>query len=214
MSVIENSFPSRLETSHTAQIVLLALIGSVLLAAGAIFLSKDAGFGWRDAADMTFRFSVLLFVAGMVVEPLARLAPGMRAIGRERGSLFLAFAMVSVVSLLCVLAPSYLGIDQMTAPTFFYTGLTAAILIVMLFSAHPATIRYLGAPAWRTMQRIATTYFWLVFALIGIDHIVGPHRPDRWYGISLLLLTGALLIRFIDAFAARMRRLPSATIGR
>jgi len=219
MSVIENSLPShgdlRLETSHTGQIVLLALTGSVLLAAGMIYRDTDIGFGWRDAAEMTFRFSVLLFVAGMVVEPLARLFPAapMRAIGRERGSLILAFAMTSVISLLCVLVPPYLGIDRMTAPTVFYTGLTAAILIVMLFSAHPATIRLLGAPAWRTMQRIATSYFWLVFVLIGIDHIVGPHRPNSWYGLSLLLLTGTLLIRFVDAFAVRMRRLPSATIG-
>lgn len=216
MAMIDNTLVAprkvRVETTHTGQIVLVALLGSVLLAAGAMFLGQGAG--WRDAAEMTFRLSVLLFVAAMVVEPLARLIPAMpmRAIARERGSLILAFAMAAIVSLACILAPAYLGVEKMSAPTIFYTGLTAAILIVMLFSAHPATIRFLGAPAWRTMQRIATAYFWLVFTLTGIDHIVGPHRPDAWYGLSLLLLTGALMIRFIDAFAVKMRRMPAATI--
>jgi hypothetical protein len=34
---------------------------------------------------------------------------------------------------------------------------------------------------------------------------VGPHIPDAWPGFSLLLLTGAFLLRFADAFIARLR---------
>ncbi len=75
-------------------------------------------------------------------------------------------------------------------PSVAYCILTASILAVMLFSAHPGTRRFLGGPAWRAMQRIATSYFWLVFALTGIGRLIGPHRPDYWHGFALLLLVG------------------------
>ena len=55
------------------------------------------------------------------------------------------------------------------------------------------------------MQRVATAYFWLAFTLAGIGHLVGPHRTDNWHGVSLMLLVGALLIRFADTFVAHWR---------
>ena len=63
----------------------------------------------------------------------------------------------------------------------------------------------LGAPVWRALQRIATSYFWMVFVITGIEHLYGPHRPDDWYGFSLLTLTAALLIRFADSFVQHRR---------
>jgi len=87
-----------------------------------------------------------------------------------------------------------------------YCVLTAMILVVMSFSAHPAMERRLGAPASRALQRIATSYFWLVFIVTGLEHLVGPHRPDVWYGFSLLLLVGVLLLRFADSFVAHWRQ--------
>ncbi len=211
MVALDNTYDSpgavRADTARTVLIVLFALLGSALLAAGALIVDRAGGFGWRLAAETVSRFSLVLFVAAMVVEPLARIFPAvpLRAIARERAGLVLAFAMAAIVSLVCVAAPSYLGGDRMSVPAVFYSAITAAILVVMLFSAHPATKRFLGAPAWRTLQRIATSYFWLVFVLTGLDHLVGPHRPDAWFGASLLILTGAVLIRFADALVFKLR---------
>ncbi len=195
------------ETAHTGQIVLFAFLGAALLAAASVVLNANDGNGWRVAAEMAGRFSLLLFVAALIVEPLARLIPTklLQAVGRERGNLTLGFAAASAVALACVAAPSNLGGEAMSAPAMAYCALTALILVVMLFSGHPATIRYLGAPAWRALQRIATSYFWLVFTLAGLEHLVGPHLPDSWYGFSLLLLTAALLLRFADSFVAHWR---------
>ncbi len=158
---------------------------------------------------MVSRFSLLLFVAAMMVEPLSRIFPNqvMRAAAQERGSLILAFVVVSIVSLACELVPSELGTATMALQSFAYAMLTAGILIVMLFSAHPATRKILGAPAWRTMQRIATTYFWLVFTVTALDHVSRPNVTDHWWGISLLLLITAVLVRFTDALLFRLRGL-------
>jgi hypothetical protein len=158
-----------------------------------------------QAFQTVSRFSLLLFVAAMLVEPLGRLIPAMQSLGRERASLTLAFAAASGVSLACLAAPEMLSGVAMTLPAAAYCMFTALILVVMLLSAHPATIRYLGAPAWRALHRVATSYFWIAFALTGIDHLYGPHRQDDWYGFSLLLLTGALLIRFANSFLQHRR---------
>ncbi len=196
----------RTATGHSGQIVLFALLGSVLLAV--VSQAYDAaGDGWSLAAQMVSRFALLLFAAAMSVEPLARLIPAgaMRALGRERASLTLAFACAQAVSLLCVAMPSQFARQAMSAPAVAYCALTGMILAVMVASSHPAAAAGLGAPVSRALQRVATSYFWLVFVVTGLDHIVGPHRPDSWYGFSLLLLTGTLLLRFADSFVAHWR---------
>jgi hypothetical protein len=48
--------------------------------------------------------------------------------------------------------------------------------------------------------------FWLAYALTGLEHISGPHRPDGFYGVSILLMIAALLLRFADDFAANIFR--------
>ncbi|MEI9991277.1 MAG: hypothetical protein WDM86_14675 [Rhizomicrobium sp.] len=198
----------RSDTPHTGQVVLFAVLISALIAAASLTLGARNGYGWSLAAEMVARFSLLLFVAAMTVEPVARLIPSRatRAAARERGSLILGFVAASVLSLVCIVAPSRLGGEAMTTPAIAYSLLTGAILVVMLFSGHPATIRFLGAPAWRSLQRIATVYFWLAFALTGMSHLIGPHRPDDWHGLSLLLLVAALLVRFADTFVAHLRQ--------
>jgi len=194
-------------TAHTGQIVLFSVLISALVAAAALTVGATDGSGWALAAEMVSRLSLLIFVAAMMVEPVARLIPSRatRAAARERHSLILGFAAAAAMSLICTVAPSRLGGEPLTVPTIAYCVLTAGILVVMLFSGHPATMRFLGAPAWRSLQRISTAYFWLAFALTGVSHLIGPHRPDSWHGFSLLLLVSALLIRFADTFFLHLR---------
>ncbi len=194
-------------TTHTGQIVLFSILISALVAAAALTVGASEGTGWPLAAEMVSRLSLLIFIAAMTVEPIARLIPtrATEAAARERHSLILGFAAASAMSLICVAAPAQLGGEPLTAPAVVYCLLTAGILAVMLFSAHPATMRFLGGPAWRSLQRISTAYFWLAFSLTAMGHLVGPHRPDNWHGFALLLLVGALLIRFADTFFQHIR---------
>jgi hypothetical protein len=206
MVAIENShiLPARPETGHTAAILGFALIGSAAAALAAPLVS-DAG--WQATSEFVSRFSLLLFVAAMVVEPLSRFIPALEPIGRERSNLLLAFAGATFASIGCIAVPHFLFGDHLPIPAAAYCLLTSAIVTVMLFSLHPGTQRLLGAPASRAMQRIATAYFWTAFVLIGIDQSIGPHIPDAWPGFSLLLLTAAFLLRFADAFLAHHRLL-------
>ncbi|MBL6938354.1 MAG: hypothetical protein ISS15_02045 [Alphaproteobacteria bacterium] len=200
------------KTVFAGPIVLLALLGAALLAAGTLLFEMKNNFAWSDAAENVSRFSLLVFVAAMVVEPLSRIFPTKvtEALARERGSLVLAFVIVSVVSLACDLAPSQLDGEKLGLQAFAYAMLTAGILLVTLFSAHPATKKILGGPVWRTMQRIATTYFWLVFTVTALDHIAGPNVTDRWWGISLLLLITAVLVRFTGTLLYKLRPTPAS----
>jgi hypothetical protein len=197
------------ETPHTGWVVFASVLISAGLAAASVTIGIGNQVGWPLAAEIVGRFSVILFVAAMVVEPLSRLIPTrfMHAVGQERSSLILGFAATTAISLICAAAPTQMvGGDSLPLPTLAYCLLTAMVVAVMLSSAHPATIRFLGAPAWRAMQRIATTYFWLAFTITALGHLVGPHRPDSWHGASLLLLAGALLVRFTDTLVAHWRR--------
>jgi hypothetical protein len=195
------------EKTHTGEIVLLGILGSGVLVATSL-AAADGAAGWQLAAELASRFSLLLFVIAMTVEPIARLArvPTVQALGRERGGFMLAFGLSAGVSLACMSAPYLLKIEAPSAPVIVYCGLTGFILLVTLLAGHPATIRFLGAPAWRALQRVGTAYFWIAFTLIGVDHVVGPHRPNNWYGLSLLLLVAAVLIRFGDTFLTHLRR--------
>lgn len=192
---------------RTGAIVLFAFLGSAVLAAASLSVSATPVAGWHLATEMVSRFSLVIFVAAMIVEPIARLIPSAatRALGRARGSLILAFAAASAASLVCVVAPYELSGESLSLPAVAYSGFTAMILVVMLFSAHPSMMRNLGGPAGRAMQRIATTYFWVVFTIAGLEHLIGPHRPDNWYGFSMLLLVAAVLLRFTDTLVAHWR---------
>jgi hypothetical protein len=213
MTAVENPARAlRSEKTHSGEIVLLGLAGATLLVAISL-RSADGVAAWQLAAELTSRFSTLLFIVAMTVEPISRLVPTptLQDFGRERGGFMLAFGLSAATSLACVAAPYVLGIATPSPPAIIYCTLTSSILAVMLLAGHPATMRMLGAPAWRAMQRIATAYFWIAFTLIGFDHVVGPHRPDHWYGYSLLLLVAAVLIRFGDTLVTHVRRLPPSS---
>jgi len=195
--------------AHTGEIGLLGILGSALLVASSLEAAIGVT-GWQLAAELVSRFSLLLFVIAMTVEPVGRLIPlrTVRALGRERAGFILAFGFSATTSLACLSAPYALKIAALSGPVIAYCGVTGFVLSTMLASGHPATIRILGRPAWRAMRRVAAAYFWVAFTLIGLDHVIGPHRPDNWYGSSLLLLVAAVLIRFSDALVTHLRRLP------
>jgi hypothetical protein len=55
------------------------------------------------------------------------------------------------------------------------------------------------------MLGVGMAFFWLTYALAGLSRISGPQRPDAFYGFSLSLMVIALLLRFADRFAAKIR---------
>ncbi|HEY0105369.1 MAG TPA: hypothetical protein VGB91_04740 [Rhizomicrobium sp.] len=187
-------------------IVLAAFAVCALLAALSWLLAVD-GNGWALASNMVSRFSLLLFVALVTVEPVARLVPIAltKMAARAQGGLVLGFITAQALALLFLVAPSRLVEGRLALQTVAFCAVTACILVVFALVSLKMVERRFGGPATRTLRGIANAYFWLVFVLTGLEGSIGPHRPDSWYGISLLLLTFALLVRFADAFAAQRR---------
>ncbi len=191
-----------LETKHTRAIVLGTVLASFALVVASLLF--DSGSGWNAASDLVARLSVVLFVAALVVEPLASLFPSRatQAAAQERGALVLAFMVADVMALACLLMP---GGAPLKAPAMIYCLLTGAILVVLLFSRHPASKRLLGGPAWRSIKAIAFAYFWVVFALQAANQLLGPDSSMYWPGFALLLLVSAVLVRVADAFSEPSR---------
>jgi hypothetical protein len=59
--------------------------------------------------------------------------------------------------------------------------------------------KYLGKSAQHTMLCVTALYFWLCFVLPVLARIDGPYRPDAYYGLCMLFMIGAVLLRFADS---------------
>jgi hypothetical protein len=127
-------------------------------------------------------------------------------LGRERTGLTRAFAGMYAVFLAAIVLPGGFAVEPLALPTLAFAIVSTAILAVLVFGA--STRRILGASAGRAVLGLASAYFWCVFAVNDLNHMVGPRRAD-WleplYELSLALLVLALLIRFADSFMERRK---------
>ncbi len=182
-----------------------ALLGVAL--AGTSFLIRGGDMNAaRFAANVVLYAASLVFVLYYVAAPLSRLVRSAvtDALGSERPWLAYGFAGVMGIYLACALIPETLGEGRLSLPTLAYSLLTAAVVIVFLLSA--GSRRVDQSLTLRSLQRLSSGYFWFAFAVIDLDRVVGPHRPDgHVYEISLLLLVIALLISFADALVLRVK---------
>jgi|KBSMisStaDraftv2_1062788.scaffolds.fasta_scaffold1009980_1 hypothetical protein len=217
MSALEDSTQpanaTRTTTRHAQALVLVTLAISLLLGAAAFLVAGVAG-GWSAAADLVSRFSVLIFVAALSGEPLAKLFPhlALRAVAREQDGLMFAFIAAFAVSLFCVLIPFAGGLEPFTLPALVYCALNGAILVVMYLSYHPSLVRQMSPPSWRAIRRVATGYFWLAFTLWSVGRLRASQQPDAWYAFSLAVLLAVPLLRLVRSVVVRQRARESVKI--
>ncbi len=197
---------SQAEAAYVRPLVLFSLVFCAMLAVGALIVTGAAD-GWRVAAELISRFSVVIFAAWLGVEPLAGIFPGkfMGAAAREHDRLLFAFVSAFAMSLVCVLIPVVLGGTQFAISAIFYCGLNGAVLAVLLSSFRPAAVGRMSARTWRALQRVATAYYWLAFTMWDLGRLGTSGRLDGWYEFSLFLLTGVVLVRLAGWFVARQR---------
>ena len=184
---------------------------AVILSAAGFLLHGGGPNGARFAANLVLFSASLVFAVYYVAAPLSRLVPviATQALGAERFALAYAVAGTMAIFLLSLLTPDLAAGNRVPLPTLAYAALTAVVVAVFLMSA--GSKRASARATMRSLQSLSSGYFWLVFALTDLDRMVGPHRPDgNFYGLSLLLLVTALLVRFADAFMARRRAAMSA----
>jgi hypothetical protein len=134
----------------------------------------------------------------------------LRHLCEARCQLIWGFSASFAVYLLGVLAPNLLlpgGPDEdgLTASMATFALFGVALSGIIAFAARRDAARILGEKARTTILGVGLSTFWLAYALSGLAHITGPHRPDMFYGTSLSLMILALLLRFADCMAAKIR---------
>ena len=195
--------------------VQLPLAGFVGLAAAALVLGTMASHGFNDdglriGSELSWRFASFVFVAAAIAGPLCRLIPlGLcKPLAAQRRQLIWSFCISYGVFLAAMILPNTIGgvthQDATAGMTLFslFGGGTAA---VMAYAAGRDAVARLGEKARRALLCVAASFFWLIYALTGLAHLSGPHRPDAFYGLSLSLMILALLLRFADRFVAKLR---------
>jgi hypothetical protein len=168
--------------------------------------------GLRLGSEFARRFTFLIYFLAIVAGPIARLMPlpSLRRLCEARCQLIWGFSASFAVYLLGVLVPNLLlpgGPDEdgLTGSMATFALFGAALSGIIAFAARRDAARILGEKARTTILGVGLSTFWLAYALSGLAHITGPHRPDMFYGTSLSLMILALLLRFADCMAAKIR---------
>jgi hypothetical protein len=167
----------------------------------------------RAAANAVMDAASLAFVLYFAAAPLSRLiaAASTQALGRARAGIAFVFGGMYGVFLVWIVAPYYFAREHMPLPALTFVLFSAAILTVFLAGA--GRRGYSRSGSGRALQGLSTGYFWLVFAIDDLDHLLGPYRLESgFHGFSLALLALALLIRLADMFVERRKAVFSARV--
>jgi hypothetical protein len=158
----------------------------------------------RFASSVVLFSSSIMFSLYYMAGSAARLIRSevTKAFGEERFAMAYGFIGMMGIYLATILMPDFLLSGRIPLPSLVYVVFTAIVGAVFLVSA--GNKRTDRSVTLRAFRGLSSAYFWLAFAFIDMDRMIGPHRPDaNPYGISLLLLVIALLVRFADAFAQK-----------
>lgn len=179
---------------------------AVVLVLGAILARGFAENGFRLGSQLAWRYASFVFVAALVAGPVCRMAARLFSFAPPESlsrRLIWGFCAAYGVYLLSVFLPNVIRLSAgATLMTLFGS------LVVAVMAATAAPLRRLGAPpilsekVRKVLLATATAYFWLCYALMALARISGPHRPDRFYDISLAAMILALLIRYADRWLA------------
>jgi len=169
--------------------------------------------GLRLGSQMAWRFTFFVFFAALIAGPLGRLLPfgPLEYLGECRRQLLWGFCASFAVYLATLLVPNMVrplsaAHDGLTFGMAAFAVFSAVLTAIIAFGISGYAGALLGAAARRAMLIVGLGYFWLAYAMSGLAHITGPHRPDAFYGISLSLMVTALLLRFADRFVQNWKR--------
>lgn len=166
--------------------------------------------GLRLASELDWRFASFVFFAAAIIGPVCRLIPygPFRHLNGLRRQMIWSFCASYGVFLASMILPSTLGgvsHDDATLGMTMFSLFGGGAAAVMAFAATRDAAARLGEKSRRALLSVAASFFWLTYALTGLAHLSGPHRPDGFYGLSLSLMILALLLRFADRLWAKLR---------
>ncbi|HEY5346868.1 MAG TPA: hypothetical protein VIJ72_01650 [Rhizomicrobium sp.] len=208
------ALPGHGASFNSKSLIALAAGATIVLAAGVLAWNGLDDNGLRAASAIATRFASFVFFASIIAGPLCRLFPAkpFRAYGAIRRDLLLAFCASYGVYIFTIVAPHLLLNEGLTMGMALFAVFSGAILAMMAGASTGWFATHLGRPAQRAILAVAAIYFWLIFTLVGLAHLNGPHRPDGYYGFCLLLMVAAVLLRFADSFVIHLKTPPTAAV--
>lgn len=202
--------PARPALRLPSLVVWAALLALAVFATG-FALRGFSDNGVRFGTQLVWRFNSLLFVAALAAGPVGRLFR-LQWLADASRPLLQGFCAAMAVYFAAILLPNLLAMPDsvrqsgITAGMTVFVVFTGIVTIVMATAVNRSLCQQVGTKACRTMLGIAVAYFWLCYSLMGLAHISGPHRPDSYYEISVILMLAGLLARFAEHFANNWRQ--------
>jgi hypothetical protein len=214
MMAMDGSVPSGAQPVLKVRLPVFALVAAAsgLLTLGIMARSGFADQGLRLGSEFAWRFASFVFFVAASIGPLCRIVPFgfcKQVKGLRRQAIW-SFCACYGVFLAAMLLPNTLGgviHDDETLGMSLFALFGGAAAIVMAYSVAKTSMR-LEEKVRRALLSVAAAFFWLTYALTGLAHISGPHRPDAYYGVSLCLMILALFLRFADRLLAKFRGTP------
>jgi hypothetical protein len=207
--------PSQIRFNLSAVLIGGGLAGAVCAAAGPLAFLGFAYEGWSLADRATDEFAGLLFLVPFLAGAAATLFPnrlkGFAAIDARSLSLgfVAAYAIHLIVAVLSATADTgRLGVNAAAA-----FGFQLLILSVMAATSGAWFAGLMDRRFCRRLHSIAVWFFWLAYTFAYIGHFDGPHVPDASYGVGLMALIAALMVRFAAALKAAWVRPVAEKVG-
>ena len=197
----------------TPKFTMAPLVGGIalvtlVLVLGAVIAHGFAENGFRLGSRLAWRYTFFVFFAALVAPAFCRLAnrffPSFSCPESLAHKLIWGFCASYGVYLLSVFLPDVVRLSGGATLMVLFGGTVAAGMAVTA-----APLKRLGGKPLigeRTRRAILSTaivYFWSCYSLMALARISGPHRPDAFYDISLLLMMAALLLCYADRWFAR-----------
>lgn len=185
--------------------------GALVVVIATIILNGFSDNGFRLASQFAWRYTSVAYFAALVVVPssnlLAHFHAGLRLHDNVGRKLIWGFCASYGVYLLSIFLPNVVDPSAGAALMFFFS---AAVVIVMAATAAPLKAlgcgAVIGEATRRALSGTAMIYFWLCYSLTALARISGPHRPEDYYPVILVLMIAALLIRFADRLSSNKPR--------
>jgi hypothetical protein len=183
---------------------ILAVLAGALAIGLTTLVNVDSDRAWYAAAENVLRFSSFVFLIFLFYESASTFAPSaVPGFDRIKATLLFAFAGAYAAYLAFIVGRVYFANTHGPGETLMFCAFAGVVPAVLAVGTHRHRAHSLG---WEILRRAAIVYFWLIFALSGLGHFYGPHRPDRYFGTLLLLLLAALLLRLTAGLAGTLSR--------
>jgi len=194
--------PSQIRFNSSLLLIAGGLLGGICAAGLPLAMLGTTYEGWSLASRATDEFSGLLFLMAFLAAPLARLFPNSLASHLQIDRRHLAYGFAAAYAIcLATAAFAIAGEGQRFGlPQAAGIAIQFGVLIAMIVARGPA-------------HTAALWFFWLAYTFAYAAHFSGPHIADYSFGIGLLLLLGALFIRFASALKATWNRPLAEKVG-